>query len=235
LFSALATAITAAVMLVVYLIFLKPGKPLEDGLQGNEPRSVPERLARAEQYMREGSFQLAANALAASPGESLSARQRRRWQQLHREASLLADLSAEPIEDILRHAAGVSVPEWQAVFPRRYQGKAALLFDIHIQRLPTGRVQADYVLPGPDPARLEWGELDVLRTMELEEPRRVILGVRLAGIGLEPPGPAWVVRFQPQSGVLMTDARAAALCCPPLGEPDAQVIFKKQAQMVGER
>jgi len=232
LFPALATAITAAVLLAVYLIFLKPEKPKEDGLQGNEP--AQERLARAERYISEGSFQLAANALASSRGESLSGRESRRWQQLYREASLLADLSAEPIEDILRHAGGVSEQEWKAAFPRRYQGKA-FLFDIHVQRLPTGRVQADYVLPGPDPARLEWGDLEVLRTTDLDESRRIILGVRLAGIALEPPGPSWVVRFQPQSGVFLTDAEAAALCCPPLGKPEAQAILKKQAQMVGER
>src|SRR5207253_4221210 len=143
--------------------------------------------------------------------------------RLQREASLLAELCTEPIEDILRHAAGVSAQEWQAIFPLRYQGNA-FLFDVRLQRLPGGRVKADYVFPGRDPVRLEWGELDVLRKLDLDQPTRLILGVRLAHVGLEPPGPAWVVHFQPQSGVLLTDARAAALCCPPLAEPDALAI-----------
>src|SRR5262245_2189641 len=67
LFPALATGITAAVLLAVYLIFLKPEKAMEDGQQGKEPMSAQERLTRAEKYMSEGSFQLAANALSSSP------------------------------------------------------------------------------------------------------------------------------------------------------------------------
>ena len=220
-------------MLIVYLIFLKPENPSTNGSAVKETRSAQDRLVLAEKYLGEGSFRLAADELAPSPAETLTARQVRRWQQLHREAALLAELSAEPIEDILRHAAGVSDPEWQADFPRRYQGKA-LLFDIQIQRLPTGRVQAVYELPGPDPIRLEWGELDVVRALDLDQPRRLILGVRLARVGLEPPGPVWVVHFQPQSGVLLTDPKAAALCCPPLAEPGARAILKKQGQGVGE-
>ena len=231
----LAAAVTAAALLIIYLVFLKQHNPLkDDNVKAKETRPAQERLNLAEKHMAEGNFLLAANELDSAPDKTLAPRQIRHWQQLHREASLLADLSAEPIEDTLRHAAGMSHQEWQADFPRRYQGKA-FMFDIHLQRQPNGRVEADYILPAPDSVRLEWRELEVLGKLDLDQPRRVILGVRLARIDLEPPGPRWVVHFQPQSGVLLTDARAAALCCPPLGEPDALAILKSQAQMVGEK
>lgn len=230
----LAAAVTAVALLIIYLTLLRPDSPLkDDSVKAKETRPAQERLNLAEKHMAEGSFRLAANELDSAPDKTLPPRQIRHWQQLHREASLLADLSAEPIEDILRHAAGMSHQEWQADFPRRYQGKA-FLFDIHVQRLPNGRVQADYILPGRDPVRLEWRDLEVLRKLDLDQPRRVILGVRLAKIDLEPPGPAWVVHFEPQSGVLLTDADAAALCCAPLATPDAQAILKSQARLVGE-
>jgi hypothetical protein len=227
----LATIITATGLSALYLIFLKPEKPLHDGPQNT--RSAQERLALAEKYLAEGSFRLAANELTPPLPQSVSTSQRRRWQQLSREASLLADLSAEPIEDILRHAAGVSSQEWQADFSHRYQGKA-LIFDIHIQRLPSGRIQGDYLLPGRDPIRIEWGDLDLFRNPELDRSQRMIFGARLAKVELEPPGPAWVVHFQPESGVPLTDTSAAALCCPPLGNPDALRVLEKQGQMVRE-
>jgi hypothetical protein len=236
----LAAAVTAVFLLLIYLIFLKPDHASPDpNSKAKETRPAPERLKRAEKFLGEGHFRLAANELVSAPAEILSPRQTRQWQQLQREAALLADLCAEPIEDILRHAAGVAPQEWQAEFPHRYQGKA-FLFDVHLWRLPNGQVQADYVLPGPNAARLEWRELEILRNLDLDRPRRVILGVRLARINLEPPGPVRTVRFQPKSGVWLTDERAAALCCPPLGDPalgdpEALAILKRQAQMVGEK
>jgi hypothetical protein len=227
----LATVFTAGGLLLVYLIFFRSNNPSHNGSEKKEPKSAQERLVQAEKYLGEGSFRLAANELEAAPAEALTASQSKRWRQLHTEAALLADVSDVSLEKILSHAAGLSQREWQAEFPVRYKNKA-FLFDDHFQRLASGRVQAIYTFPKGDPVRLEWRELDLLRDMDLDQPRRVILGVRLAAVTLEPPGPTWVVHFQPKSGVLLTDPTAAALCCPPLGEADAPAILKKQAQLV---
>jgi hypothetical protein len=150
---------------------------------------------------------------------------------VQREAALLADLVSEPIEDILRHAAGTTEREWLADFARRYQGKA-VLFDTLLQRQVGGGLHVGYFFPGPDPVRLEVADVDLLRRLVLNQPRRVLFGVRLASVRLEPPGPTWVVRFLPDSGVLLTDPKAAGLCCPAWAEADAVRIVEEQARLV---
>ena len=191
--------------------------------------SAADSLGLARKHLSMGNFRLAAQELSHRPAalETLNRDDRRSWRNLFREASLLADLLAEPIEDIVRHAAGVSEAEWQADFPRRYEGKS-LIFDVRVHQ-DNGHVKAVYVPTGVRPWRLELRDLDLFPKMNVDQSRRVIFGARLVKVALEPPGPAWVIRFQPGSGVLLTDARAAALCCPPLGEPEAVRLIAEQA------
>jgi hypothetical protein len=189
--------------------------------------------ANGQKYLNEGSFRLAAQELAWSNGsDSLSVVQRRLRQQLQSEATLLADLVSDSLEDILRHAAGVSDAEWQADFGHRFQGKA-VVFDVKVWRLPDGKVSHSYTLwVGKEPARLELGELTFFQSLPLEEAQRLVFGARLASARLEPPGPTWVVRLQPESGVLLTQPGAAELCCPPLGDREGRQVLARQAAWV---
>jgi hypothetical protein len=183
-------------------------------------------LKQARKYLAEGSFRLAAEQLAGPVPTAL----KRPWEQLRGEASLLADLLVEPLEDVVRHAARTAEQrEWLADFPRRYQGKA-VLFDMVVERLPSGEYQANYpLLLDARAVRLELGELLLLRKIPLEEPQRLVFGARLQSVRLEQPGPTWVVRFQPESGLLLTDPQAAARCC-----PDSAAQVEKQGRLAAE-
>jgi len=221
--------LTVAIMALVYWMFLVPPTKRVTGVDSPIKKSSAERLQLARRYFTDGLFRLAADELLGDP-DDLSPDEKRRWRQLKRETALLADLCAEPLEDILHHAARVPEREWLADFPRRYRGQA-ILFDTIVQRKANGKLYSIYVFPGPDRIRLELGDLELFRHVALEQPRRVVFGARLASIRLEPPGPAWEVRFEADSGVFLTDARAAGLCCPALNEPDAVRVLDEQAKL----
>jgi hypothetical protein len=73
---------------------------------------------------------------------------------------------------------------------------------------------------GGEVARVELADLVVLRDLKLDPPRRLLFGGRLARVSREKGG-LWVVHFEPDSGVLLTDAGAAAALC--LGPPDREL------------
>jgi hypothetical protein len=223
----IAMLLTAAVLAAVWQLFLLPQRPRDSSAR--EKKTAVERLEQAGRYLGSGLFRLAADELKGEP-DDLAASKKRRWRQVRREAALFADLSTEPLEEILQHAAGVPEREWQADFPHRYGGKA-IIFDTVVQRTANGKLQALYVFPRADKVHLEIGDLALFRDLPLDKPRRVLFGARLALIGLEAPGPAWVIRFQPESGVFLTDAQAAGLCCPGLNEPDALRVLEEQSKL----
>src|SRR5207302_4392582 len=125
-----------------------------DGAATGEPRTPTARLALAVKYLHEGSFRLAAEELGDDAAarsrdwQTLARDQRRQWAQVYRQAALLADLLAEPLEDVLRHAAGVREAEWRADFRRRYQGRA-VVFDSEVRRTADG-YRLGYVLRAGD-------------------------------------------------------------------------------------
>ena len=61
--------------------------------------------------------------------------------------------------------------------------------------------------------RLALEDLVLLRDLPLDAEPRVIFGARLARCAREEGG-TWVVRFEPDSGVLLTDAGAVEACFP---------------------
>jgi hypothetical protein len=160
----------------------------------------------------------AAMALSDRVPEPLAASERRQVVQLQRQAALVNDLLAESLDDILRHAVELSErdeAEWQAVFDRRYQGKA-LIFDADVRWEPPGRWLLEYaIFVRGRLVPIDLSDLTLLQDLyrhqllSQQKPQRLLLGVRLASVRLEPGG-IWVIRFQPDSGVLLTDARAAA-------------------------
>jgi hypothetical protein len=218
----------------VYVVFLAPWKKSED-ITDRVERTAASRLEAARRFMAEGSFHLAVDELegnvAVQRGDFLNERQQKEWAQLRAEARLFADLLAEPVEDLLQHAADTRPQEWAANFRHRYEGKA-VIFQGEIRRGADGRALLAYRLPGA--ARLVVDELNLFCGLQLEHPATWVFGARLASASLEPPGPKWVIRFVPDSGVLLTEAEAAALCCPALATPEARQVLDRQANQLRE-
>ncbi|MBI3409646.1 MAG: hypothetical protein HY040_15000 [Planctomycetes bacterium] len=218
-----AALVALGVLVLAYRWFVSPSSLLERKADRSAKELSPReallaRHARAEKLLADGSFRLAIEELSAG-GEKvdltpLSGSERPQWDQTQRQAALLADLIAEPLEDVLIHAAGTRELEWLVEFDKRYKDKS-VIFDAEIQRGPKGGWQIRYpLMAGRDRARLAMDNLAVLKLVPGLGPERLLIGARLASIQLEPPGPTWVVRFQGESGVLLTNPGAARLFSP---------------------
>jgi hypothetical protein len=180
----------------------------------------------------------AAHRLAQSHPEFLPSADLHELNQLCRETSLLADLLSESLEEILLRASRSQEEEWQAQFRQRYKGPEktnAVVFDAEVRRDGAGRYHLDWHLQaGVEPARIEMDDLAVLRGLPLTEPRRLLFGARLASMAREQNG-VWVVRFEPDSGVLITNRQAATACCPPPLDADLLGVLDRQRQWLQER
>jgi hypothetical protein len=201
-----------------------------------DPAEVRTRLERGQGLLSEGKFQLAraeleaARQLAARQAQALTPEEHRHLAQLHRQAALLTDNLDLSLQQILEQAATTDAQEWQAQFTRRYRGRA-VVFDGVLRRDLGGQVRMlDYFLfVKNEPVRLEWQELRLLAPLPLQEPQRLLFGARLASARREDRG-MWVVRFEPDSGVLITDpGAAAAVCLQPVDEPLREVLQRQQA------
>jgi hypothetical protein len=92
----------------------------------------------------------------------------------------------------------------------------------------------DYqVRAGAEPARIDVGGLKLLAALPIERPPRLLFGARLAAVAREVPG-VWVVRFAPNSGVLLTDEGAVMASCPPPIDVEMQELLHRQEQWVGD-
>jgi hypothetical protein len=227
-------------VLVLFLMRSPPPSALnaDADKRARKPEVARPHLERAQQLLAQGQFHQArfeadAALTIASSASDLTPAERQTLIQVQKEASLLADLSAESIAEIMQ-PPGPGDPEWQAVFQRRYLRKA-VVFDCEIVRTPEGRYRHTFrPLAGGEEVRLELDGLKVLDGLPLEASRRVILGARLQEVQGEPPG-GWVVRLDPGSGVLLTDPDGARLCCHALAEPEArQVLYQQRVWVLGE-
>lgn len=188
-------------------------------------------LSAAENALTEGKLRRAAEELdkarelALRREDALPAAELRDLTHRLREASLLADLLPESLGEILVRAARAPEDEWKAQFAKRYRGPGqanAVVFDAEVRRDGAGQYHLDWELTaGDEPARLEIGGLQLLHDLPLNEPHRLLFGARLESIAREQNG-VWVVRFEPTSGVLLTDPRAVAACYP--GPSDAELL-----------
>ena len=199
-------------------------------------RDLGSSIRQAEKALALGHAATARQALdQALEGEgSLAPAQRRRLERLRRQASLAADLLDMPLEDVVRIAAELPFGEWKAVFRERYHGKG-VIFDAEVGRQASGKFSLDYrVFVERKEARVEIGDLVLLRQLHLDQPRRLILGARLAGVERQRDGP-WVIRFQPTSGVLLTHLPLFKALCPGLtNDADAALTLKRQAAWLEE-
>jgi len=229
----LAAGLTLAAVVVGYVVLftslLHPPAPPK-GLDTSRFAADQTRaLAEARLQLRKRMVQQAWEVL-----EAARARHGRdpAFAQLHREAELLANLSPGSLEEIVERGKEVGDPdEWKKQFARlKYQG-AGVLFDALVQRDPGGRVRlTNYeVAAGDEKVRLELSDLAVLRGLPLERPRRLFFGARLRSVAREE-GAAWVVRFEPDSGVLVTDEEAVIACGLQEALPELRPVLRQQAE-----
>jgi hypothetical protein len=223
--------------LILFVGLLHQSEPSPKLATAQPPDPSP-RLAAGRTALDQGNFRTALDELDAVRSMqdrlAMSLAQRRELSQLRRQAALLADLLAAPLEELLREADDLGPDEWQLVFRDRYRGKA-VLFDALLRRTAAGNVELAYVLrAGTQPARLAIGDLELItrlgKDMHLDRPTRTILGGRLSRIGQEPSG-TWVVHFEAKSGVLLTDRASLLISCPSLRDDarDLERVLKRQS------
>jgi hypothetical protein len=229
LLAALLTLVTTAGILTVLLPYL-----LRLAYPSPEPPTLADDMQTGQRALAQGKFQLAARTLKAAwdrhaeHPDSLPRAQRHQLAQLYRQADLLSDLLSESLEEILRHAADLMADpdEWQREFAKRYRGKS-VVFDAEVRPDPIRQFQLDYTVFLDDrPAVLDLADVQLLHLLPLDKPQRLLFGLRLARVDLQPGG-IWAIHFEPDSGVLLTDADTAAACCLQPAE-DFEEITRRQ-------
>lgn len=231
-----AAAITLIIAVAIFYLVLRDAvRPRTDQPSAD---AIQRQFLAGKKALALGKFLLAAQELEATQQlvaphpEALPPADRRQLQQLQRQASLLADLSGESIDDILRHAADLSEldeQEWQTQFEQRYHRKS-VIFDDEVRRQSGGGYQLlgyRFFVRGK-PARLDLASVQLLKALPLDKPQRLLFGLRLHALRLEPGG-TWVVHFEPDSGVLLTDHDAASHCCPIPANELREIIDRQNA------
>jgi hypothetical protein len=191
-------------------------------------------LEAGEHQLREGNVHLALKELNAALEQrdrhpnALSREEHHRLEQLRRQTDLLARLLDRPLEEILLQAMQHrNDEEWREKFAD-YRGRT-VVFDDVLRCDAQGRpVLGFYIVSvaGVE-ARVALEDLVLLRRLPLDPPRRCLFGARLASCRREEGG-IWVVRFEADSAVLLTDEDAAAACCPRPLDEELLAVLKRQ-------
>jgi hypothetical protein len=211
---AAAGLIALAIVGVVIASIVQRYRPAKTG-NGATMRLPPQeefkqRLEAAKTAIAEGAYRTATNELDAAA--TLRSRfkfvsedeDERTLRAHHRQVALLADLSPESVEEIMRHSLGQPDREWQSVFAERYLGKS-LILDARFFLDAAGRYHVDYQLDCAGlPGEWDLQSLALLHRLPLKTPQRLFIGFRLAEIA-RTTREGWAVRPQPDSGVLFTD------------------------------
>lgn len=158
--------------------------------------------------------------------------ERRALQQLHRQAHLLANLSSRSLEEIVRQAMLVRDPEEWAAYFADSRGKTVVFDDVVRLDAEGTPVLANHVIEvGDAVARLALEDVTLLRHLPLEDSPRVIFGVRLLQCGREEGG-TWVLRFEAESGVLLTDQGAVETCFSLAADKELLATLEQQRRWV---
>jgi hypothetical protein len=231
----LAGAVTLALVVAAFLVLLPL---LVRPTQEQEPRDrqaaeqVRKLQASARRALREGKYHQAfkdadaAKELSDRDPDALPRDERRDVAQLWRQSDLLARLLDVPLQEIVKQASLAPEDDWEPRFRELYRGRA-VLFDDRLRYDGVGRpaLNTYEVRLGDERVRLAVDDLKVLSHLPLDPPPRVLFGARLAKVGREQG--AWVVRFDPDSGVLFTDPDAA-LCVP--ADDELRAVLERQAE-----
>lgn len=191
-------------------------------------------LAEGERQLRQGNVFAAAKELSAALEErdrhpnALRREEHHRLEQLWRQTDLLARLLDRPLEEIVHLAMQHrNEEEWRAKF-EHYRGRTVLFDDVLRRDAQDRAVLGSYVVRSDGiEARVALEGLTLLQQLPLEPPRRWLFGARLADCRREEGG-VWVLRFEPQSAVLLSDESIASLCCPPPLDEELLDVLRRQ-------
>jgi hypothetical protein len=237
----IAGAATLAILVVAFLAaapFLgRSTPPIEEGPPDVQALKVAGRraLADGDSHLAVQTFQSILDNEQRHP-ELLAPQERQEVLQLYRQSDLLSRLSSRSVEEIVKEAdLDRHDEEWKAHFNSDYKGKTVLFDDlVHFDHTPLGNgrrrpVLARYrAVAGGKEIRLALEDLTVLQALPLERGRRLLFGAKLSAVE-RGQGGQWVVRFDPESGVLLTDRGAAeAVCPPPLGDDLVEVLKRQE-------
>jgi hypothetical protein len=231
-----ATLAVAAICIVSLLWYLRPPHQAAAPARVEDVAAVVDAgrndLAAGKFRLAAGQLQRAVALLEQQP-ERQGGPRAREVSQLRRQAALLADLLTEPLGGILQSAATQHDEEWEAQFAENYLTRS-VVFDAEVSRNGAGQLRLDFhVRAGAEPARIDVNDLKLLAKLPRDRPPRLLFGARLASIAREPPG-VWVVRFDPDSGVLLTDPGAAAAACPGPADDELTDLLRRQKQWLDE-
>ncbi|MCE9533684.1 MAG: hypothetical protein K8T89_21540 [Planctomycetes bacterium] len=154
-----------------------------------------------------------------------------RWlDQMDREASIIADISGESINDILQLARGLGDSHWKEQFKARYENKA-IIFDTLVYSAGGGVTRIDFAgYIGGNPVRIEIHGAASLRGKLTDQPIRLVMGARLGEARKEKNG-SWLILMKPESVVLFTDPTMFQGSSVPVDSDMAEVL-RRQAAML---
>ena len=235
---------TLAVLLIVFFAVLPfLGRSAPPPKEPDRPPDLRAMTTAGRRALAEGDFHLADQLLQSALDQDrrhpdvLSPAERRDLTQLGRQGDLLSRLSSRSLEEIVGEADLVRHDEeWKARFEAEYQGKA-VVFDDEVRfdeaPLPDGRrrplLRYYRITAGGREVRLALEDLSVLQLLARERPQRMLFGGRLAAVERGPEG-QWVVRFDADSGVLLTDRGAAEAVGPAPLDPPLIDVLKRQEE-----
>jgi hypothetical protein len=229
-----AAAVTLVVVVVVFILvfttWLRPGSSGPSGGGEREEAAVPdaaESMVEGRKLLRDRSFRQALKVLQAAHDRD---RRNRELKQLYRQARLLAEQMDVSLETVIENLRDLPEKERPEKF-KDYAGKS-VLFDDVIRRDHRGvhHLTGYEVKVGGEKARVDL-DLKLLRALPLEQPRRLLFGARLESVA-RGDGGLWIVRFDPDSGVLLTDEGAARACGLPPLDAELRALLRQQAAWV---
>lgn len=193
-------------------------------------------LAEGEHQLRQGNVFLAAKELSAALEHrdhyphSLNRAEHHHLEQLWRQTDLLSHLLDRPLEEIVQLAMQHRDDgEWHAKF-EHYRSRTVLFDDVLRRDTQNRPVLGSYVVrSGGIEARVALEDLTLLQQLPLDPPQRWLFGARLADCRREEGG-VWVLRFEPDSAVLLSDASVASVCCPPPLDEKLLDVLKRQEE-----
>ena len=240
LLAAVASLLALLVAFVVAWPFLIRPAKLQEEAKPDE-KSVPHQMEAGRRALGEGKFRMArqllneAIELRDESPDSLSPADSRQLNQLHRQADLLARLLPVSLDEVARQGRLVRDPaEWDLQMDE-YRGRS-VIFDDVVKRDDRSRpVLGNHVVrAGDEIVRVALEDLTLLRDLPLDDQPRLIFGARLVHCHREEGG-SWVVRFEPDSGVLLTHLDATAVCLPVPPDQALEQTLARQQRWLDEQ
>jgi hypothetical protein len=206
-----------------------------------DPGTLRGHLDAGRQALHQGRFRVAVRELEAAAAlrdrhpAALPAEENRALNERLRQARLLARLLHLTLEEVVARGKLVrNAEEWAEQF-EDFRGRS-VIFDDAVRRDDDGQpaLVNHVVAAGDEMVRLALEDLQVLRGLPLDDEPRVIFGARLRSC-LREQGGAWVVRFEPDSGVLFTDAEAVEAAFPVAAGEGLGKVMRRQRRWLDER